>query len=130
MVSSGGVAWGREAGKTRLGCLLTLLVVVAVVYYGFQYFEVRYRFYQMQDEVRNDATFAPTLSDDVIRRRLVARADTLGIPITARQWTIRRTREPREIFIYGAYDDSVVIELPGITKVFRFRFEPQARAPL
>ena len=69
MVSNG--AWSAEAGKTRLGCLFTLLVVVAVVYYGFQYFEVRYRFYQMQDEVRNDATFAPTLSDEVIRRRLV-----------------------------------------------------------
>jgi hypothetical protein len=121
---------GDEAGKARLGCLFFLLVAVALGYYGFQYLEVRYRFYRMQDEVRNNATFAPTLSDEVIRRRLVARADTLGIPIGRRDWVIRRTREPREIFIYGAYDDSVVIELPGYTKVFRFRFEPQARAPL
>lgn len=125
------VTWrSDEAGKARLGCLFGLLLLAAVVYYGFQYFEVRYRFYRMQDEVRNNATFAPTLSDDVIRRRLVARADTLGIPIARKDWTIRRTREPREIFIHGAYDDSVVIELPGYTKVFRFRFEPQARVPL
>lgn len=122
--------WSPEAGKTHLGCLVTLLVLVFVVYYGIKFFEVRYRYYQMQDEVRNDATFAPTLSDEVIRRRLVARADTLGLPLGARAWTIRRTREPREIFIYGAYDDSVVLDLPGIRKVFRFRFEPQARAPL
>lgn len=121
---------GGEAGKARLGCLFFLLVLAAGIYYGFQYFEVRYRFYRMQDEVRNNATFAPTLPDEVIRRRLVARADTLGLPLGPKMWTIRRTREPREIFIYSAYDDSVVIELPGWTKVFRFRFEPQSRAPL
>lgn len=122
--------WSPESGKTRLGCLFTLLVLVFVVFHAIRFFEVRFRFYRIQDEVKNDATFAPTLSDEVIRRRLVARADTLGLPLGPRSWTIRRTREPREIFIYGAYDDSVVIELPGIRKVFKFRFEPQARAPL
>lgn len=119
-----------EAGKARLGCLFALFLLVAGLYYGIKFFEVKYRFYQMQDEVRNDATFAPTLDDQVIRRRLVAKADTLGLPLGPKMWTIRRTRDPREIFIYSAYEDSVVIQFPGVTKVFRFRFEPQARAPL
>ncbi len=119
-----------ESGKARIGCLLFLLIIAGGLYFGIQFFEVKYRFYQMQDEVSNDATFAPTLDDAVIRRRLVARADTLGLPLGPKMWTIRRTASPREIFIYSAYDDSVVISLPGWTKVFRFRFEPQARAPL
>ncbi len=119
-----------ESGKARLGCLFFLLIIAGGLYFGIQFFEVKYRFYQMQDEVTNDATFAPTLDDNVIRHRLVARADTLGLPLGPRMWTIRRTSSPREIFIYSAYDDSVVISLPGWTKVFRFRFEPQARAPL
>ena len=119
-----------EAGKARVGCLFFLLLVAAALYFGIKFFEVRFRFYQMQDEVSNDATFAPTLSDAVIRRRLVAKADSLGLPLGPKMWTIRRTPSPREIFIYTAYDDSVVIELPGWTKVFHFRFEPQAHAPL
>ncbi len=119
-----------EAGKLKLGCLFSLLLVVAGVYYGIKFFEVRFRFYQMQDEVRTQATYAPTMSDDVIRRRLVATADTLGLPLGPRQWEIRRSREPREIRIHATYEDSVVIELPGFTKVWRFTFEPQARVPL
>ncbi len=119
-----------ESGKTRVGCLVFLLIVVGGLYFGVKFFEVKYRFYQMQDEVSNDATFAPTLDDAVIRRRLVAKADTLGLPLGPRMWTIRRTSQPREIFIYTAYEDSVVIALPGWTKIFYFHFEPQARAPL
>ena len=120
-----------EAGKGRLGCLLFVLVVVVALYWGIAFIQVRYRFYQMQDEVSNDATFAPTLSDQVIRDRLVAKADSLGLPLGPKMWTIRRESSPsKDIMIYSAYDDSVVINLPGWTKVFRFRFEPQARAPL
>ena len=119
-----------EAGKVKLGCLFSLFLVVASVYYGIKFFEVRFRFFQMQDEVRTQATFAPTMSDDVIRRRLVARADTLGLPLGPKQWEIRRSREPREIRIHAVYEDSVLLELPGYTKVFRFTFEPQARVPL
>lgn len=126
MVSNG----RSEAGKVRLGCLFSLLILASVVFYGIKFVEVRYRFYQMQNEVKQNATFAPTLTDAVIRRRLVAKADTLGIPLGPRQWTIRRTREPREIFIGGTYDDSVVVQLPGWRKVWHFHFEPKATAPL
>lgn len=119
-----------EAGKVRLGCLFTMLLVAAGVYYGIKFAEVRFRYYQIQDEVQNEADYAPTMSDDVIRRRLVARADSLGLPLGPRQWSIVRSRDPREIRIHATYDDSVVIELPGWTKVFRFTFEPQGRAAL
>lgn len=122
--------WGREAGKSRVGCLFSLLLFVSVIYYGIQYFEVYFRYYRMQDEVKTEAQFAPTLADDVIRRRLVARADTLGLPLGPKQWDIRRSSNPPVITIHAEYDDSVLIELPGYTKVFRFRFTPNAQAPL
>ncbi|MBI1723151.1 MAG: hypothetical protein HYR48_04510 [Gemmatimonadetes bacterium] len=122
--------WGPETGKTRIGCLFSLFLFVSAIYYGIQYFEVYFRYYRMQDEVKTQAQFAPTLSDDVIRRRLVARADTLGLPLGTRQWDIRRSANPREILIHAEYDDSVAIELPGYTKVIRFHFTPGARVPL
>lgn len=122
--------WGPETGKTRIGCLFSLLLFVSAIYYGIQYIEVRFRYYRIQDEVKTQAQFAPTLNDDVIRRRLVARADSLGLPLGTRQWDIRRSANPSEILIHAEYDDSVVIELPGYTKVIRFRFTPGARVPL
>lgn len=120
-----------EAGKARLGCLLVLLVLAFAAYHGVQYFEVQFRYYQIQDEVKTEASYATTLSNDEIRRRLVAKSDSLGLPLGRRQWDIRRsTVYPMEIVISAAYDDSVVIQLPGYVKVFRFHFTPGARAPL
>jgi hypothetical protein len=119
-----------EAGKARIGCLVSALVLVGGIYYGIRFFEVYFRFYRIRDEVRTQAAYAPSLSDDVIRRRLVAASDALGLPLGPKQWEIRRSFNPRQITIAAQYDDSVVIELPGITKVFRFRFNPSARLGL
>jgi hypothetical protein len=121
-----------EAGKLRLGCLLVVVILVAALYFGIQFFQVRFRYYQMQDYVKEQATFAPVLDDNTIRTRLAARADTLGIPLkTPRAWDVRRVRDAsgRFIIIRGYYEDSVVIELPGIRKVFRFQFNPAASEP-
>ena len=115
-----------EAGKVKLGCLFTILVVVAVVYYGIDFLHVRFRYYQIQDEVKTQASFAPALDDITIRRRLVAKSDSLGIPLGERDWIVRRTYTPRQIYISGTYDDSVVMEFPGLRKVFYFRFNPNA----
>lgn len=119
-----------EAGKSRLGCLFSLFLLVSGTYYGIQFFEVHFRYYRIRDQVKTQAGFAPSLTDDVIRRRLVHASDSLGLPLGPKQWEIRRTREPQEIRIEAQYDDSVVIALPGFTKVFRFHFTPSARVSL
>lgn len=118
-----------EAGKIRFGCLLSLVVVVAIVYYGIDFLRVRMRFYQMQDDVKTKASFAAVMDDNTIRRQLVAKADTLGLPLGPRQWSIRRDMGHREISIKAQYDDSVVVDLPGVHKVFYFKFTPQANNP-
>ena len=121
-----------EAGKLRLGCLLVVVILAAALYFGVQFFQVRFRYYRMQDYVKEQATFAPVLDDNTIRTRLAALADTLGIPLnTPRSWDVRRMRDPsgRIIIIRGHYEDSVVIDLPGIRKVFYFKFDPNASEP-
>jgi len=119
------VDW-REAGRIKVGCLLTLLILALVGYYSIKYFEIRFRFYQMQDEVNTQAHFAPVMSDDVIRRRLVAQADSLGLPLGPKKWSIHRSTAPREIVIAAQYEDSLVIALPGWRKVWRFQLHPGA----
>ncbi|HTT66474.1 MAG TPA: hypothetical protein VMF70_00470 [Gemmatimonadales bacterium] len=120
----------REAGKMRLGCLAGVVVLVAVVYAAIAIIPVYWRAYQMQDEVKTQASFAPALTDKVILERLVAMADTLRIPLGPTAWYIHRTSEPREITIRGVYDDSVVFQLISWRKIVRFHFTPSAKAAL
>lgn len=122
--------WRTEAGKARLGCLFSLFILASGFYFGVRFFEVYLRYYKIQDQVKTQATFAPSLSNDVIRRRLVTSSDSLNLPLGPKDWDIRRTSNPPEIFIHAEYDDSVMIELPGFTKVFRFHFSPDAHVPL
>ena len=116
----------REAGKVRAGCLVTTLVLVIGAWVGIKYFAIRFRYYQIQDEVKTQVAFAPVLNDDVIRRRLVARSDTLGLPLGPKRWTIRRSNDPRQITIAAQYEDSLVIRVPGWRRVWRFTFRPGA----
>jgi len=116
-----------EAGKMRLGCLLTLLILAAGIYFGFQYGEMQLRWYQIMDAVREQASFASALDDVTIRGRLMQANDRLGLPYTSRDWTIKRTRdqEGRKISIEAPpYRDSVVVNLPGVRKVWYFTFTP------
>jgi hypothetical protein len=121
---------GNRAGKTHLGCLLTLAVLAVAIYFGIGVAEVYWRFYRIQDFVKGQVEFAPVLTDDVILRRLVGFSDTLGVPLGNRDWDIRRSWSPKEITISAHYEDSVVIALPGVRKVFKVDFRPYAKAPL
>ncbi len=114
----------RERGASRTGCLFSLFLLVAGVYVGLSFFQVRYRYYKMKDYVGTQAGFASAIDNETIRRRLVAFSDSLGIPIGPRQWTVRRQFNPRQITIEAQYRDSVVIEFAFIRKVFPFTFRP------
>ena len=120
--------WRDEQGKGKLGCLFSLGVIALLIYVGKDFGTVYFRYYQINDEVKTQAGFAPALTDAAIRDRLVLKSDSLNIPIGPKQWQIMRTRS--EISISGAYTDSVVVNLPGYHKAFVFHFNPGAQAPL
>ena len=128
MVANG--VWRDERGKGKLGCLFMVLVVALLIYIGKDFGALYFRYYQLADEVKAQASFAPGLSDQAIRDRLVLKSDSLDIPIGPREWQIQRTREPNEISISATYRDSVVVNLPGFRKVFFFNLTPSAKAPL
>jgi hypothetical protein len=96
-----------EAGKSRAGCLLTLLVVILVTYYGFGIGQVYYRYWRLKDEMRTQARLAPGIDDDTIRRRLQHKVEELELPEEARRLRIRRTARPREINITTTYQDTL-----------------------
>ena len=120
----------NRSGKTHVGCLFSLFVVAAGIYVGVDVAEVYWRAYRLQDLVKDQVTFAPSLTDDVIRRRLIAYSDALGVPLGQRDWIVRRTSSPREITISAQYRDTIRIEFLGLRKALVVEFKPHGRGSL
>jgi len=117
---------GRR-GASSTGCLFSLLVFVALLYYGVNIGEVYFRYYRLLDEMQSQARLAAALDDGTIRRRLQAAVQDIGVPEDASaNIRIRRTLSPREISIETAYSESVHLPLFNHT----FEFHPRATEPL
>lgn len=127
MVANRSHTWSGTGGRSRKGCLFSLLLLAFVAYYGVNFGVHYYQYWQLKDAMTAEAARAAGRTDDVIRRRLVAKIDELGLPDDARSsLTIRRSTRPREIRIEASYP--VVLELPFYSYVHTFR--PRARQPL
>lgn len=111
---------GRRSGRSSLGCLVVLLLLSTGIYFGVNVGEVYLRFYRFQDAMKQEVRFAGRNSDIVIRRRLRATADTLGIPEAAANVRVRR--RGRSITIDSEYYEH--IELPLYVR--EKRFSPRA----
>lgn len=109
-----------ERGKGTIRTLLSLALVAVVVYAGMKFIPVRAAAYQLDDEVREQVVLAGSgrrrVADDEIRRTILTRAQSLGLPVDTRALVIRRTGS--EIYIDLEYD--VPVELPGYTYVWHF----------
>ena len=111
-------------GASKLGCLLSLLLAVTVGYFAVNIGEVFWRYYTFEDAMEQEIRFARSLSDDTIRRRLVALVDSLGLPDDAGRISV--LREAGRISISSSYSEHV--ELPLFVR--EFQFEPHAEGPL
>jgi hypothetical protein len=111
-----------RAGRSTLGCLVTLLILSAAGYFAVNVGEVYLRYYRYRDGFQQQARFANQRTDERIRVHLRALADSLGLPDEARLITVRRT--PRRIVIRARYTE--VVEMPGYVR--EFHFEPLGEA--
>jgi hypothetical protein len=111
-------------GASSRGCLVSLLLFAAALYYGVNIGQVYLRYYQLRDGMRTQARLAPSLHDDVIYRRLGEQADSLLHKVP--QFKITRTDQPKRIVIETEYTDQV--DLPLFKHKFVLR--PRAEEPL
>ena len=117
-----------RAGKGGIGCLGTIVVAVLIVYFGARVLPPWMHYQQFLDEMRSDARFGTTLTDSTIRIRLVAQADTLGLPPEARHIVIRRRGgRPPTITISADYTEKVLLPIFGVKLL---HFTPTAKEPL
>ena len=114
-------------GASSSGCLLSLLLFVAALYYGVNIGEVYFRYYRLLDEMQTQTRIAAALDDGTIRRRIQAAVEEIGLPEAAgTNLVIRRTAAPRQIVIETRYGESVSLPLFNHT----FNFSPKATQPL
>ena len=114
-------------GSSTTGCLFSLLIFSAALYYGVNIGELYFRYYRLLDEMQTQAQLAAALDDGTIRRRIQAQAQEIGLPDEAQRITIvRRASPPRGIVIETWYSETV--KLPLFTHTFKFH--PRATQPL
>jgi hypothetical protein len=113
-------------GSGTLGCLLWIAGFAAVCFYGFHVGQVYFKFFRLQDAMRSQARLAPSLTDDVIRRRLADEAAGILHPAKPLRFRIHRSDRPRRIIIEAQYTDSVHVPLLHRT----FDLKPRAEEPL
>ena len=103
-------------GIGSMGCLLTLLLIAVVVYFGVGIGEHFVRFYEYQDAMRQEVKFAAHSTDAVMLRHLREKADSLGLPESAGEVTL--TRDGRHIAVESEY--YVHMEFPLVVREKRF----------
>jgi hypothetical protein len=105
-------------GTSTTGCLFSLLIFVAVLYYGVNVGSMVFRFYRLQDELDEQARFASVIDNGTIERRIAAAVQDIGLPDSAANVVITRSSEPRRISIESRYSETV--DLPFFRHTFVF----------
>ena len=106
-------------GESRLGCLLALLLLALVAFFGWEYGELYYRDYAYRDAMQQAVRFAGRNDDAEIQRSLRAKADSLDLPPDAKKVLIRRDAGRRRIQISADYVDT--LRARGVARPARFR---------
>jgi hypothetical protein len=93
---------GQRRGASRLGCVIQLAIVVAIIYFGAYAGQDLLDYYRFQDAMKQEARFASKRSDTQIKDRLRMFADSVGLPVAAQDINI--VRDELSIHIWSEYD--------------------------
>ncbi|HVZ77261.1 MAG TPA: hypothetical protein VG818_04700 [Gemmatimonadaceae bacterium] len=107
-----------RTGATSTGCLLSLLIVSAAIYFGVNIGEAYWRYYQYQDAMKQEIKFNGAQPDSLILSHLWAEADSLGLPEDAQEIDIDRDPRARRMHISADYAEQ--IELPLTVRIINF----------
>ncbi len=113
-------AFRSRAGNIRLGCMLLIVIVGALCYYGSRVGEMYWRYFQYEDGFKQQARFAAHHTDGEIKHALRQMADSLELPDGAH--TIYVKRKDHHILLWNEYYDH--LDLPFYSR--DFYFNPQA----
>src|SRR3989442_14451871 len=98
---------GRRRGASSTGCMFSLLIFVAALYYGVNIGEVYFRYYRLLDERQTQARLASALDDGTIQRRVQAAVQEIGLPDAAGEVRIGRRGAPPQSPIHTPHHETV-----------------------
>jgi len=111
----------RRRGASSFGCLVMLVLFGAAAYYGLHIGEIYWRYYQLLDDMRQQARLARVFPDDSIHRHLTAQADSL----LGEAPSFKIYRGPNHVTISAVYAEKLDLPLLKRTLVLR----PNAEEP-
>lgn len=97
-----GLAAGPRRGASRLGCLIQLIILGGLLYFGMYAGQDLLEYYRLRDAMKQEARFATLRTDTQIRDRLRSFADSVGLPVDAQEINI--VRDENTIKIWTEYD--------------------------
>jgi hypothetical protein len=104
-----------------------ILLIIGVVYAGFQIAPVEMNNYSFQDDLRQIAQTGganPTKTDDDLRMMVVNKAKEHDVALLPAQVTVQRIGTPGAPAVYVGADYTVAINLPGYS--FDMHFTPSS----
>jgi hypothetical protein len=106
----------NRRGASKIGCLFSVLILAGAAYYGLKIAQVYYNASSYENVMKASVRVAEVSTDKQIQDKILAEADTLGLPDEAKEITLVRTG--RHIEVSAEYD--VTVELPFKKKTFHF----------
>lgn len=98
-------------GQGKLGCILWLIVLLAVVGIAAKLIPIKIRSAELYDYMEEQAMFAGRAGTETLRKRILDRAKDLELPLDKKNLKIER--RGGRIQIRATY--TVPVELPGYT---------------
>jgi hypothetical protein len=112
----------HSSGKGNLGCLFTLLVIVALGYVGYKFIPHYMSHFELKDALNEIAVYraagARTGSEKTIQQEVMAKAKELEIPL--KREDIKVKMEGEKVYITVTY--TVPVELPKMVYTLNFEF--------
>jgi hypothetical protein len=114
----------RERGEGQFGCLVGIVIVLAVGVLAYKLIPVKVKAADLRDTVVNEAKSAGQHDERVIMRNILAKADELEFPV--KEENVKIARKSTYVVIDVNY--TVPVDLPGY--VYNWNFHHHAENPI
>lgn len=101
----------REAGEGQAGCLFGLVLLLVAIFIAYKLVPVKVKMADLRQTVIDEAKSAGSHGDDVIMKRILAKAEDLQLPVSQDQVTIERNSNIIKVDVQY----TVPVAFPGYT---------------
>ena len=113
-----------EAGEGQLGCIVGLLVLVAMFYVAYKMIPIKVKAADLRQTVTDESKAAGIRNDKQIRENILSKAKELELPVDTDNISIERFANTMHIDVKY----TVAVDFPGYT--YNWEFEDKVENPI